>query len=437
MYVARMLRMSAAAVAAVLAVGTIGATAAEAGKPPAAPTGLSASVTPHQNGTYDVAASWNAVASATSYRVALTKGGTTLSTATVTATSWAPTVTATPGNASLSVRAVVGKRPGKTATLTVPLADVTPPTGAFHATWDNNTQVATITVTTPVADNSGGAVTAKVNWDSENSSSTESWNLASDITHTYPPGAGRYVPVVTLTDSSSNSVDVPVNAVVIMDSEAPTGSFSVAPPTGWAAFTKVTVTQDGDLADNWSPADKISRSVDWGDGSASQTWTTGTTLSHRYATAGSYTPVVTITDEANNPSLVSTSEVVVTADTTRPVVKLTLPKAKHSVRAWRTLRGTATDGQTGVKSVWLKAVEKRGTAWYGYNRVTHAWVKSTTKAKAFSKAKAFALTTTATHVWSAKLVKLGKGTLVYKVRATDQVKNVSRTLTHTATLTKR
>jgi len=69
--------------------------------------------------------------------------------------------------------------------------------------------------------------------------------------------------------------------------------------------------------------------------------------------------------------------------------------------------------------------------------VTHAWVKATTKAKAFSKAKAFALTTTATHVWSAKLVKLGKGTLVYKVRATDQVKNVSRTLTHTATLTKR
>ena len=144
MHVVRTFRMAATVVAAVLAVGTLGATAAEA-KPAPAPTGLAATVSGHQNGSFDVAASWNAVANATSYRVALTKGGATLSSATVNTTSWKPTVTTTPGNASLSVRALVGKRPGRTATRTVPLPDVVAPQGSYTSTWDNNTGDATIT----------------------------------------------------------------------------------------------------------------------------------------------------------------------------------------------------------------------------------------------------------------------------------------------------
>jgi hypothetical protein len=434
MFAARTFRMSAAAVAAAVSVGILGAAPAQAGKPAPAPTGLAASVTAHQNGTYDIAASWNAVPSATSYRTTLTKGGVTLSSATVTTTSWTPTLTTSPGNASLSVRAVVGKRPGKTASISVPLPDVTPPTGAFTATWDDNTGIATIAITTPVADNSGGPVTASVDWN--DGSLPQSWDLASDITHTYSLAAARYVPTVTLTDSSNNDNPVEVNAVVIDDTQAPTGAFSVSPGAAWAGFTSVTVSQDGALSDNWSPPANIARSVDWGDGTT-EAWASGTTLSHLYATAGSYTPVVTIADEAHNANPVSTSEVLVTADTSAPTVKLTLPKAKHSVKAWKTLRGKATDAETGVKSVWLKAVEKRGAAWYGYNATTHTWVKAKSKAKAFGKAKAFTLTTNVQHQWSAKLAKLRKGTLVYKVRATDQVNNVSATVTHTARLTKR
>ena len=123
MFAARTLRTSAAVLAALLAAGTIGTAPAMAGKPLPAPTGLAASATAHANGSYDVSATWNAVASATSYRVSLTKGGgTTLSSTTVTTTSWAPTVSTTPGTASVSVRAVVGRKPGKTATKSVVLA---------------------------------------------------------------------------------------------------------------------------------------------------------------------------------------------------------------------------------------------------------------------------------------------------------------------------
>jgi len=208
MFAARTLRTSAAALAALVAAGTIGTAPAMAGKPPPAPTGLTASATAHQDGSYDVTASWNAVASATSYRVSLTKSGATLSSTTVTTTSWAPTVTATPGNASLSVRAVVGKRPGKTATLTVPLADVTAPQGSYSSSWSNDTGVATITEDSLTDNSPVSGVTRTVNWDDGTS---VAWPTGTTITHSYSLTEARYVPTVTLEDAAHNQnvVDVP------------------------------------------------------------------------------------------------------------------------------------------------------------------------------------------------------------------------------------
>ena len=85
--------LSAAVLAALLAAGTIGAAPAIAGRPLPKPTGLAASVDAHPGGTYDVSASWDVSAGATSYRVTLTKGGTTLASKTVTTNAWSPTVT--------------------------------------------------------------------------------------------------------------------------------------------------------------------------------------------------------------------------------------------------------------------------------------------------------------------------------------------------------
>jgi 5'-nucleotidase len=433
MFAVRTFRMPAVAVASVVAIGTFGAAPALAARPAPAPTNLQGSAVGHVDGTYAVSASWDAVAKATSYRVSLTKSGTTLTTATVPSTIWAATVTTTPGTASLSVRAVVGHKPGKAATVPVALDDVTPPTGGFHASFAGG--IATIAVTTAVADNGGGPVTATVNWD--DGSLPEPWDLVTDITHPYPATAHRYVPVVTLTDSSANSNPVTVNAVVVDDTEAPTGAFSVSTTAAWASYSQVTLTQT-DLGDNWTPPAQITRSVDWGDGSGPVTWTAGSTLSHTFASGGDFTPTVTLTDEAGNTTdpAISTTAVHVSVDSTAPGLKLTLPTARHSVKAWKRLRGTATDTETGVKSVRLKAVEKRSGSWFGYRATTQTWVKAASKARAFSKAKAFSLTTNDQHQWVAKLVRLRQGRLVYKVRATDHVSNRSATLTHRARLTR-
>jgi hypothetical protein len=431
----RLLRLPAGVLVAAVVVATVGVAPAIAGKPAPAPKNLGATVTAHANGTYDVAASWDAVPNATSYRVSLTKGGTTLSSATVTTRSWTPKISSSPGDASLSVRGVVGRKPGRTATVSVPLPDVTPPSGSYSSSWNNDTGQATITEESLTDNAPVAGVTRVVDWHDPSHPGTVSWASGTTLQHTYDLTEARYVPTVTLEDAAHNSVVVDVPAVVIKDAVGPAGAFSVSPADAWSAFTRVTVTQDGALSDNWSPADHIARSVDWGDGTT-DAWTSGDSLSHVYATAATYAPAVTITDEAHNDTVVPTSDVVVSTDSTGPVVKLRAPKAKHSVRAWRTVRGKATDAGTGVKVVWLKAVEKRGAAWYGYNAKTHAWAKAASKTKAFAKAKAFHRTTDSQNRWTATLAHLTKGTLVVKVRATDQVKNRSATLTRPATLTK-
>src|SRR5215213_4011110 len=435
MYVARTFRMSAAAVAAVLTVGTVGATAAQA-RParPGVVMDVAASVTPH-TGSYTVHASWHAVAHATEYRASISRSGTVLaSNNKLTDTSWNPTVTTGFGDVKLSVAAVVGHRKGKATTIVVHLPDVTAPTGTFVTSKDEASKIGTITQTA-LNDNAGTAgITRTFDWDDGTVVNLTPLDSSTEITHPYAL-MGRYAPKVTLTDASDNSVTYTLDAIVLGDVTAPDGPVAVSPSAAWTSFTRVAATP-GTLSDDVSPQENIAVHVNWGDGTSSDSAGTAT-LHHVYASAGTYVVARTIKDEAGNPKVLPDSSVVVTDDTTAPRVRLTLPRAKHSVRAWKTLRGKATDAQTGVKSVRLKAVEKRGGSWFGYKATTRSWVKAATKARAFTRARAFTLKTDRiSHRWNAKLAKLRKGTLVYKVQATNGVNHRSSTATHKASLTR-
>ena len=322
MNVVRPLQLLSGSLAIALAIGALGATAAEA-KPtkPGGPTGLAVdSVVASASGTsFSVAVHWNAVSGATKYRVAVTRSGATLASATVTPTSWSGTLTASPGDVTVGVRAVAVHKPGPTSSITVNLPDVVAPTGSYSSAWDNNTGVATLTQDSLTDNAPVGQVTRTVNWD--DGGPTEAWTTGTTLNHTYPLTAQRYVPTVTLEDAAHNSRVVHVPAVVINDLTAPTGTFAVTPASAWAKLTQVTLTQSA-LSDNWSPQAKITRSVDWGDGTPATAWTTGATLSHVYAVGGSFTPKVTVTDEAQNAAQIATSAVVVNVDSAAPVVRL-------------------------------------------------------------------------------------------------------------------
>jgi hypothetical protein len=215
------------------------------------------------------------------------------------------------------------------------------------------------------------------------------------------------------------------------DHTPPTGSFHTTQSSAWAKLTKVQVVQTA-IHDDTSRNGAITRRVAWGDGTKTN-WTRGTTLTHVYKKGGTFTPRVTLTDEAGNSSgPIMATRVVVKVDRTGPVVKLQLPGHRHSLASWKTLRGTATDAGTGVRKVKVQAVERRGTTWFGYNAKTHRWTKATTKAQAFAKARALKVKPNSRHQWAAKVAHLHQGTLVYTVSATDRVANTSATLTHKA-----
>ena len=162
------------------------------------------------------------------------------------------------------------------------------------------------------------------------------------------------------------------------------------------------------------------------------------TLRHVYAVAGSYTPKVTLTDEAlpaNSSDVVGTA-VVVKKDVFGPTVALSLPRAKRrSVRSWKVLSGTARDAQTAVRMVRVKVVEKRGAAYYAYVPAQHTWVKVGRKARAFAKAGYVQVATT--RAWSVRVAKLTKGVLVYRVQAADVMGNLSAVYEHKQRLTTR
>jgi hypothetical protein len=232
---------------------------------------------------------------------------------------------------------------------------------------------------------------------------------------------------VKLVDQAGNQAVVPLHVVVVDDDTAPTGSFTVAPLTGWAKLTPVQITQTA-LHDDLSTPEHIARVVNWNDGTPQVAWPTGTTLSHVYLTGGSHTPTVQLTDEAENtaaPNVLST--VTSKVDAVAPRVTQQRPATQRGyVSRWKTLKGTATDTSgTGVRRVTLRIVEKRGAAWYGYRATTHTWVKAASKTGAVRQSRAASVTPNALHRWAYRLPGLRKGTLLVWRTGTDMVGNTS------------
>ena len=430
---ARVLRgavLSTIAVTSTLLVATAMPSVAAPPVKPGRVTGLAAVVT-KPAADYAIASTWNAASNATSYKVAVVDAvGATLDSGTVTATAWTAHVAGKSGAViRVNVTPYRDSRKGSTATISTTLPDKTAPTGTFGVSLLTTT--ATVTQETLSDDLSPEAsIVRSIDWGE--GAGFEPWTSGATTQHTYPAVDGLYRPRVELVDQAGNTSTQTLHAVVIGDDTAPTGTFTAGPVAAWSRLTSVQLTQTS-LADDFSRPADVLRLIDWGDGSPIAAWPTLVNVpSHVYATAGSYTPLITLTDEAGNTGQVAATQVVVKADTVKPVVRLTLPKRRLTyVATWRTLKGRATDtAGTGVARVEVKAVEKRGTAWYAFKPSTRTWVKTTTKARAFAKATVRKVVPTTTGTWTAGLPGLRKGTLVYRVVAVDKAANRSATATH-------
>lgn len=395
-------------------------------------TGLAATAT-GPAGAYDVTARWDVLAGATGYRTSLVSHGTVLARATLDQLAGASTVSwtkpvALPAGSSVTVTvaAVDGRRrPGRAASYDLTLPDRTAPVGSYRVDVTDRTAVLDeLSVSDDVTPSA--AVVRTVDWG--DGSGSQAFGAGAHPSHTYA-GVGLWHPTVTLADTATppNTATYPAGAVVVGDDEPPTGSFAAGPAGAWARLTRVTVTQTA-LSDGvFSAPVDVARAVDWGDGTE-VAWPAGTTqITHRYAEAGDFTPVVHLVDEAGNAADVGSSEVVVTADVAAPRVTISRPKHPRSTRSWATVRGTARDGVgTGVRAVKVRVVEKRGRVWYAYQAASRTWVRGgATKAAAMHRTRS-ALAVRSGDRWSSSMRGLRTGTLVVSVRAVDRVANTSR-----------
>ena len=112
---------------------------------------------------------------------------------------------------------------------------------------------------------------------------------------------------------------------VVPDLTAPVGTYTVSWVNRTGTITQTSLTDD-------RPVAQVTRSVDWGDGSVAQAWTSGTTINHLYAADGLYRPTVTLKDAVGNTRVVALAAIV-PGDTTAPVGTFTTSPAK----AWQAL----------------------------------------------------------------------------------------------------
>ncbi|GGD25665.1 DUF11 domain-containing protein [Nocardioides daphniae] len=127
-------------------------------------------------------------------------------------------------------------------------------------------------------------------------------------------------------------------------------------------------------------------------------------------------------------------------DRTAPKLDVLLPKCGsrkgkkcrdhlRSPAAWATVNGVASDSDSGVAGVSLRAVQKRGKHWYAFNG--RGWSRQKTRAAAESRAKALPATLKGTR-WAVKLKGLRAGTLVLNAVAHDRSGNrATKVLTRT------
>jgi PKD repeat protein len=298
---------------------------------------------------------------------------------------------------------------------------VAPPTASFTATPDSGAAPLDVTF----KDTSTGTPTSW-SWSfGDNSSST-----AQNPTHRFSL-PGTYT--VTLTARNEGGSTTATKTVSVQDVTAPVGSYTVSTARAAASSTTVTLQQQS-LSDDFTPASGITRRVSWGDGSAAFSWTTGTTTTHVFRAAGSFTPQVTLVDAAGNARTVSAPTVSVSGapvarDTSAPSVWLVPPAtSRSSVSSWRVLRGASSDGSgTGVRFVTLRVIEKRGATWFAYRAGSHSWVRATSRAAALRRASATRVIVSSANAFQQRLFGLRRGVLEVRFTATDRAGNRSGT----------
>jgi len=275
-------------------------------------------------------------------------------------------------NAAAAVAAAAAAPPGA------------PPVAQASASPDSGQAPLAITFDGRASTDSDGSIVSYA-WDFGDGSSAQ----GAMVTHTYA-SAGTFTPKLTVTDNGGATASAMVSVTLITTDLPPTARAFASPTSGTAPLD---VSFDGSGSSD-SDGSIVSYAWDFGDGSSAQ----GATVTHTYASVGTFTPKLTVTDNGGATAS-ATVTVTVTSRPSRPVhvggITVSTSRRRHGVQATAavlvldaggapvpgaavsaTWSGVATGSDSartrhdGVSTIKSKKISTSGTATFTVTRIS-------------------------------------------------------------------
>jgi len=247
--------------------------------------------------------------------------------------------------------------------------------------------------------------------------------LAADAvkaTHKYAAN-GSFLVTVKLTEPDATEGTATItNATpnVQVATAGGTFKFSVASNwtwTGGGATAKLLISR--------MPASATRVWVAWGDGSTSLLSRTHTSTTHYYP-VGTYAAKVTLENAQGKTTAKAAGSYTAKVDYTRPSSTLKVPSKPKAAKSWKTIQGTAKDGQIGMDSVGVQLWKWTSTKDYYYNFSKKKWVRYTPNKTKIPNAAVSWRGVDAKGVWKVAVAGLAKGyTLEVDYVAVDRAGN--------------
>ncbi len=211
--------------------------------------------------------------------------------------------------------------------------------------------------------------------------------------------------------------------VKLTDPDAVEGTATITNPAASVQVAAATGTFRFSVASNWTwagggataklllsnvPANATRVWVDWGDGKTSLLGRTHASTTHHYP-VGTYSAKVTLENAQGKTAAKAAGSYAVKVDRTRPTSKLTVPGKPKRAKSWKTIQGTAKDGQIGMDAVGVQLWKWTTTKDYYYNFVKKKWVRYTPNKTKIPNAAVSWRGVDAKGVWKVGVKGLSKG----------------------------
>jgi hypothetical protein len=272
--------------------------------------------------------------------------------------------------ALLSLAVATGAATGAVALGAPALADGTPPAGTYSldttGIWAE--QRVTLTERSLTDDSTpADAIARTVAW---GDGSTEVLPTGTTtLAHSYA-APGAFTVSVTLSDGGSEAQGTfTTDAAVKVTTPPNSAKLAKSSVWTWENGSGVATLL---LSGNPGNADRVW--VEWGDGKTSLLGRTVKSTTHRYP-VGTFRPAVRLDNKYGKAAAKPAGAFTVKVDRTNPSVSLKVPGKPAKASSWKTIQGTAKDGQIGMDVVTLVLWKWNNTTEYYYNFKTRKWVK--------------------------------------------------------------